>query len=69
MSIAKVGIGKFAWSMGTNLSNLVNTDIPAKKNLCADINVRVAIRLCAGRAARMRSPETVSNHLPPLLSH
>ena len=37
--------------------------------LCADITVRVAIRLCACRAARMRSPETVSNHLPPLLSH
>ena len=37
--------------------------------LCADITVRVAIRLCAGRGAHMRSPETVSNHLPPFLSH
>ena len=32
-------------------------------------NVRVAIRLCACLAARTRSPETVSNHLPPFLSH
>ena len=43
---------------------------PAKKTiLCANINVRLAIRLCACLAARMRSPETVSNHLPPFLSH
>ena len=56
--------------MGTNPSNLVNTDIPSQKTiLCANINVRVAIRLCACLAARMRSPETVSNHLPPFFSH
>ena len=70
MSIARVGCGNFAWSMGTNPSNLVNTDIlRQKKILCANINVRVAIRLRACLAARMRSPETVSNHLPPFLSH
>ena len=71
MSIARVGCGNFAWSMGTNPSNLVNTNIlqPKKTILCASINVRVAIRLCACLAARMRSPEMVSNHLPPFLSH
>ena len=43
---------------------------PAKKTIrCANINLRVAIRLCACLAARMRSPETVSNHLPQLFSH
>ena len=71
MSIARVGCGNFAWSMGTNPSNLVNTDTRAKKKkkLCANISVRVAIRLCGCFAARMRSPETVSNHFPPLHSH
>ena len=42
---------------------------PKKTILCAKISVRVAIRLCACLAARMQSPETVSNHLPPFLSH
>ena len=37
--------------------------------LCANINVRVAIRLCACPAARVQSPEKVSNHLRPFLSH
>ena len=32
MSIARVGCGNFAWSMGTNPFNLVNTDITSQKN-------------------------------------
>ena len=32
MSIARVGCGNFAWSMGTIPSNLVNTDISSQKN-------------------------------------
>ena len=32
MSVARVGCGNFAWSMGTNPSHLVNTDIPSQKN-------------------------------------
>ena len=70
MSIARVGCGNFAWNMGTNPSNLVNTDISSQKNnsVC-QFYVRVAISLWFCLAARMRSPETVSNHLPPFLSH
>ena len=37
MSIARVGCGNFAWSMGTNPSNLVNTDILRQKKFCVPI--------------------------------
>ena len=61
-------ISRGAWARIRLISSTQTS--PAKKTiLCANINVRVAIRLCACLAARMRSPETVSNHLPPFLSH
>ena len=37
MSIARVGSGNFARSMGTNPSNLVNTDILRQKKFCVPI--------------------------------
>ena len=61
-------ISRGAWARIRLISSTQTS--PAKKTiLCTNINVRVATRLRACLAARMRSPETVSNHLPPFLSH
>ena len=61
-------ISRGAWARIRLISS--TQTLPSKKTiLCANINVRVATRLCACLAARMRLPETVSNHLPPFFLH
>ena len=50
MSIARVGCGNFAWSMCTNPSNLVNTDISSQKKTILCANIMSEWRLVSGFA-------------------
>ena len=67
MSIARVGCGNFAWSMCTNPSNLVNTDIPSQKNqFCVPIyrqsgdqTLRLPCRTHAVARNGLKSPSAV----------
>ena len=75
MSIARVGCGNFAWSMGTNPSNLVNTDITSqKKQLCVPILTSVwrsdsALALPHACGRPKRSQITFRRSFPNELPH
>ena len=70
MSIARVGCGNFAWSTGTNPSNLVNTDISSqKKQFCVPKNDQTLRLPCRTHAVAGNGLKSASAVLFPSNFH